>query len=95
MADIKFGTGQVNNPTPSGINKWVRVFTVVAGAFIAWMATTNLMGPITKTEVAGIVGLAMGIVNGLAPLFGVDVPTNSVPTDRVTAIDTKPEEDKQ
>lgn len=91
MAEVKFGTSQVNNPTPSGINLWVRVFTVVAGAFIAWMATTNLMGPVTKSEVAGAIGLAMGIVNGIAPLFGVDVQSRSVPTDKVTAIDTKPE----
>lgn len=91
MADVKFGTSQVNNPTPSGINLWVRVFTVVSGAFITWMAMTNLMGPNTKVEVAGVIGTITTIINGLAPFFGVDIQSRSVPTDKVTAIDTKPE----
>lgn len=89
MAEVKFGTGQVNNPTPAGINLWVRVFTVVAGIFIGWMQTTNLIGPITQGIISSILGLLLAIVNGLAPLFGVDITSRTVPTDKVTAVETK------
>lgn len=88
MAQVKFGTGQVGNPTPAGINLWVRVFTVVAGIFIGWMQTTNLIGPITQGVLSSILGLLLAIVNGLAPLFGVDITSKSVPTEKVTAIET-------
>lgn len=89
MAKVSFGTGQVSNPTPAGINLWVRVFTVVAGIFIGWMQTTNLIGPVTQGIISSILGLLLAIVNGLAPLFGVDVTGKTVPTEQVTAIDTK------
>lgn len=91
MAEIKFGTGQLSNPTPSKINLWVRVFTVAAGVFMGWMATSNQMGPNTKDLLNSILGLFLALVNGIAPLFGVDITSRSVPTDQVTAIDTKPE----
>lgn len=92
MAEVKFGTGQVRNPTPAGINLWVRVFTIVAGIFIGWMQTTNLIGPLTQGVLSSILGLLLAIVNGLAPLFGVDITAASVPTDQVTAIETKEKE---
>jgi hypothetical protein len=89
MAEVKFGTGQVNNPTPAGINLWVRIFTIVGGIFIGWMQTTNLIGPMTQGAISSILGLLLAIVNGLAPLFGVDISSKTVPTEKVTAIDTK------
>ena len=54
---VKFGTKQFNNPTPSRINLWVRVFTVAAGVFMGWMATASLMGPNTKDIINSILGL--------------------------------------
>lgn len=86
MADIKFGTNQIGNPTPAGINRWVRVFTVAAATFLAWMATANVMGPNTKDIVNQILGLFLGLINGLAPLFGVEV-SGKVDAEDVTAID--------
>ena len=91
MAQIKFGTSQVVNPTPSNINLWVRVFTVAAGVFMGWMATADLIGPRTEDVINSILGLLIGLVNGLAPLFGVDISSRTVPRDKVTAIDTKDE----
>lgn len=89
---IKFGTSQVSNPTPSKINLWVRVFTVAAGVFMGWMATASLMGPNTKDILNSILGLLIGLVNGIAPLFGIEINTRTVPSDKVTAIDTKDED---
>jgi uncharacterized membrane protein len=91
MADIKFGTKQLNHPTPANINLWVRVFTVAAGVFMGWMATANIMGPNTKDILNSILGLLIGLVNGIAPLFGIDITSKEVPIEQVKAIDTTKE----
>ena len=70
---IKFGVSQAGNPTPSNINIWVRVFTVAAAIFMAWMATANVIGPNTKDVINQILGLLLGLANGLAPLFGIEL----------------------
>jgi len=70
---IKFGVSQTSNPTPSRINLWVRVFTVAAAIFMAWMATASVIGPNSKDVINQILGLLLGLTNGLAPLFGVDL----------------------
>lgn len=88
MADIKFGRAQLSNPTPSKVNLIARVFTVVAGIFLGWMSTNNLIGPVTQGYIGSIVGLALALVNGLAPLFGVDVNSPIVPTSKVKSLDT-------
>ncbi len=88
---IKFGVSQASNPTPSNINLWVRVFTVSAAIFMAWMATANVMGPNTKDILNQILGLLLGLTNGLAPLFGIELSNEQqkrVPVQDVTAMDT-------
>lgn len=89
MAQIKFGTAQINKPTPANINMCVRVFTISGAIFLAWSSTTTVIGPNTKDIINQILGLFLGLANGLAPLFGVDVKASSVPTEDVTAVDTK------
>lgn len=88
MGEVKFGTKQLSNPTPAKVNLWVRVFTVSGATFMAWMATASVMGPNTKDVVNQILGLMLGLANGLAPLFGVEINGKSVPAEDVTAIDT-------
>lgn len=89
MADIKFGTNQLNNPTPSGVNLWVRIFTIITGVFLAWTSTTNLMGPHSKDVVNQLLGLAILLSNGLAPLFGIEISGNAkIPISKVSAADT-------
>lgn len=87
MGQVKFGIDQTRNPTPSGINLWVRVFTVTAAIFLAWMSTSNLIGPHSKDAINQLLGLALLLTNGLAPLFGIEI-TGKIPADKVTAADT-------
>jgi len=87
---IKFGTSQVSNPTPSNINLWVRVYTVVAGVFLGWMVTSPLIGPHTQNTISSILGLSLALVNGIAPLFGIDISGGGgkkVDVDKVTAME--------
>ncbi len=92
MAEVKFGTKQIGKPTPANVNLWVRVFTVAGAIFMAWMATASVMGPHTKDIINQILGLLLGLANGLAPLFGVEIQSKTVPTDQVTSIETKKDE---
>ena len=87
---IKFGTSQVGNPTPSKVNLWVRVFTVAAAIFMAWMATASVIGPNSKDVINQILGLLLGLTNGLAPLFGIELSGNGrskVEVENVTAME--------
>ena len=85
MADIKFGTGQLGNPTPSSINFWVRVYTVASCGFLTWMASSTIMGPNTKELLTQILGLANILIVSLSPLFGVHIK-GKVDAEDVTAI---------
>lgn len=89
MAEIKFGTGQIKNPTPSRVNLIVRVFNAVAGAFLGWMMTTpnGMIGNKTQGYISSILGLAILLINVLAPLFGIELDRKTVPADQVTAMD--------
>jgi hypothetical protein len=91
MAEIKFGTSQINNPTPSRINLIVRIFNVISGVFMGWMMTTpnGMIGTKTQAYISSILGLAIALVNGLAPLFGIELDRKTVPADQVTAMDEK------
>lgn len=87
---IKFGISQASNPTPSNINLWVRVFTVAAAIFMAWLATANVVGPNTKDLINQILGLLLMLTNGLAPLFGIQLTngeSKKVSVEDVSAMD--------
>lgn len=86
MGNFKFGRKQIGNPTPSGVNFWVRVFTVVATFFVGWMGTNTIIGPHTQAGISSILGGMVGLANLLAPLFGVPI-SGSVPASVVTAIE--------
>jgi len=86
MATIKFGAKQINNPTPKGINLIVRIFTIAAGVFLGWMQTNNLIPAATQTVISSILGLLLALVNGIAPLFGVETTQTVVPKKDVAAM---------
>jgi hypothetical protein len=86
---IKFGPGQIHKPTPSLINFYVRLFTVVGGVFL-----TSFQDPgwgfenTTREMITRILGLLLALGNSIAPFFGVNVQENVIPKDHVTAMNT-------
>jgi len=86
---MKFGRKQLTNPTPSSVNFWIRVFTVIAGVFMGWMQTAVFIGPKTQAMLSSILGLMIALGNGIAPFFGVKVE-GEVDSEKVTAVETKP-----
>lgn len=92
---VNFGVSQITNPTPSRINLWVRVFTVAGAIFLAWMSTSSIIGPHSKDAINQILGLFLGLTNGLAPLFGVEInPSAKVKASDVTAMEDNSETKK-
>lgn len=88
MAQVRFNSAQLSNPTPAGLNRAVRVFTVVAGIFMGWMSTNNIIPPVAQSYISSILGLLIGIINGIAPFFGIEVSGKTVPAADVTAMET-------
>lgn len=88
MANLKFGREQLQNPTPAGINLTVRIFTITAGIFLGWMQTNNIIETHAQSLISSILGLLLALVNGIAPLFGVETSQQSIPKDNVTAMTT-------
>lgn len=89
MGAVKFGFTHLNRPTPAGLNRTVRVITVVLGIFLAWMNTDNLIPETAQHIINSLGGLVLGIINGIAPLFGIEIaPNEEVPAKDVTAMET-------
>lgn len=88
MTQVKFNSSQLSNPTPAGLNRWVRVFTVVVAALIAWMPTNNVVPHNVQDVLTPILALLMTLANGIAPFFGIEVSGKSVPAEDVTAMET-------
>ena len=86
MATIKFGANQINNPTPKGINLIVRIFTIAAGIFLGFLQTSNLIPAATATIISSILGLLLALVNGIAPLFGVETTQTVIAKEDVAAM---------
>lgn len=83
----QFGLKQINNPTPASINLVVRIVTVFIAVFLAWMnSNDNMIGDAAQHWINSIAALTMGLINGIAPLFGIAVNSPTIPTGDVTAV---------
>lgn len=91
MGNIKFGFAHIDKPTPAALNRNVRIITVVLGIFLAWMNTNDIIPESAQHIINSIGGLVLGLINGLSPLFGIEVPkAKEIPVKDVTAMETKP-----
>lgn len=87
MAEIKFGRAQLKNPTPSKLADVIQVFTVVGSLVLAWIGTASFIPAYESGITQSILGLLIGIANGLKPFFGVKTNQENVPIDQVTEMD--------
>lgn len=84
---IKFNAQQLKNPTPATVSNIVAVSSVILGVFIGWLGTQNIIMPHWTAILSSISGLLLAILNGLKPFFGVQPTQDSVPIEKVTAMD--------
>lgn len=87
MAEIKFGRNQLGNPTPSKLGDIIQVYTVVASILLAWIGTANFIPIQLSGVLQSILGLTVGLANGIKPFFGVETTASEVPIENVTAMD--------
>lgn len=90
MTAIKFGTSQLGNPTPAIWGNGIQVYTVIASIILAWIGTANFIPAGLSSTIQSILGLTIGIANGLKPFFGVETTQKSVPIEDVKEIETEP-----
>ena len=89
MAEIKFGRSQLKNPTPAIWAKPVQVFTVLGGVALGWLGSTTMFGIHTTSNIQSVLGLLIGMANGLLPFLGVSTSGEDVPVEKVTEMETK------
>lgn len=91
---ILFGTKQLKNPTPSRVGNVIQVFTVIAACVLAWIGTASFIPANVSTVLQSILGLLIGISNGIKPFFGVKTEDENVPVENVTQMDEPKTDDK-
>jgi len=86
---ILFGRKQFSKPTPTSLSNTIQVYTVVASIILAWIGTANFIPANTSSILQSILGLTIGIANGLKPFFGVATEQKSVPIEQVGEMEAK------
>lgn len=86
---IKFGRKQLDNPTPRGIDFWMKVYIAVAGVFLGWMQTNSLIGVHAQATVSSILGLTISLAVCIAPFFGVPIKSDTIPTEDAAVVEEK------
>ncbi len=84
---VLFGTKQLKNPTPSKVGNVIQVFTVLAACILAWIGTASFIPANTSSILQSILGLLIGIANGLKPFFGVQPTDEKIDVENVTQMD--------
>lgn len=85
-----FGRKQAGNPIPAQFAFWVRVYSAVMVAFMAWMPTAHFISHNFQDIATSIIGLTVTIANIILPFFGVEVEEGEkVPAKDVTVIETE------
>ncbi len=87
---VSFGFKQFAKPTPSTLSNAIQVYTVIAGIVLAWIGTVNFIPLQTSTVIQSILGLTIGIANGIKPFFGVQTTQANVPISQVGEMEEKP-----
>lgn len=81
----KFGVSQFSRPTPASIANFIQVYTVIAAVILAWIGTNaaSFIPLATSGIIQSILGLTIGIANGIKPFFGVSTTATQVPISQV------------
>lgn len=88
MTQVKFGASQLKNPTPTKWSNAIQVFTVVGAIVLAWVGTATFIPLGTASVLQSILGLLIGICNGLKPFLGIETNEQNVPIEQVGEMNT-------
>jgi hypothetical protein len=83
MSQVKFGASQLKNPTPTKWSNGIQVFTVIGAVILAWVGTATFIPLETASIIQSILGLLIGICNGLKPFLGIETSQKDIPIEEV------------
>ncbi len=90
MAQVKFGSQQLNKPTPANYDRLVKIFIGVSGLLLAWFPTNNLVPHHVQDVLTPIINLLNSVLLFLLPFFGVQTDAKKIPADQVTQMENPP-----
>jgi len=90
---IKFGSKQLNNPTPHNVSMLFDFLAIICGIVGGFLTTASFIphsvsDPLSTT----ITALLIPILLAAKRFFGVEVDTRKVLTENVTEIETNPKD---
>lgn len=88
---MPFGRKHFGKPTPAKVGFTVTLISVIAAAVQSWVMTADFIPSYWAKIISGVLGLIILVSNAIKPFFGVAIDTKTVPADRVTEIETKPD----
>lgn len=93
MAQVKFGTRQLNKPTPANYDRAVKIFIGISGLLLAWFPTNNIVPHNVQDVVTPIINLLNSVMLFLLPFLGVQTTAKKIPADQVTQMENPPKEE--
>lgn len=84
MANIKFNTAQLNNPTPRGVARVFKMIIAINAAVTIWLGTASYIPNNISNIFGSILSLVTLLCVALEPFFGVETAKTSVPIADVT-----------
>jgi len=84
---VTFGRKSLSKPTPTRLANGIQVFTVIGSITLAWVGTASFIPVEVGTVIQSILGLLIGIGNGVKPFFGVETEQQEVPISEVTEME--------
>lgn len=87
---ITLGRRSWTKPTPAAVMFWTDVYSAMAGQFIGWIKTTNLIGHNAGDIASEILGQSLMYVIILRRFFGVTTSQKVVSIDKVNVLESDP-----
>lgn len=85
--NVTAGRKSFFKPTPSGLMFWTDVYMAVAGQFIGWIKSTELIGHHTGDVISEILGQTLMYVIIGRKFFGINTTEKTVSIDKVSTMD--------
>lgn len=84
---MKFGTQQLNQPTPRNVGRTFKIIIAINSAITVWMGTADYIPSFTAKVVGSILSLVTLLCVSLEPFFGVQTNQKNIPIEQVSEME--------
>lgn len=85
-----FGRKQLGKPVPASIAFNVMLISAISAVIQAWLLTATYIPNNISNIISSLLALVIAVSNAILPFYGVNVSSDTVPTDQVKSIEDKP-----